>query len=236
MLLGYTRVSTQEQASDERNSLEVQERVIRGYAQAEGFGAFEVQVYSDPGISGGMPLKDRPGGGALMQAAKKGDTVIASKLDRMFRSALDALRIADIFKEQGIDLIFYEMGTSPVNRSGMSECFFTMAAAFAQLERAQIRDRVANGRKGKKDRGGFIGGLAPYGYAAVGEGRTAMLKPVEAEQEIIKFAAQLPSRTRLVEVKKLFDEKGYVTRKGTPFMPMQIKRVLKCAEQMPQCL
>ena len=37
MLLGYARVSTGEQAAEDKSSLETQEKIIRGYAMAKGF-------------------------------------------------------------------------------------------------------------------------------------------------------------------------------------------------------
>jgi DNA invertase Pin-like site-specific DNA recombinase len=44
-----------------------------------------------PGISGGMPLGKRPAGKRLLEIVRPGDIVIAARMDRCFRSALDAL-------------------------------------------------------------------------------------------------------------------------------------------------
>ncbi len=98
MLLGYVRVSTAEQAADDRSSLENQEKIIRGFAMAKGFSQFDTSVYSDPGVSASIPLRQRPAGKELLETAKAGDTIIASKLDRMFRSASDALSMLEVFK------------------------------------------------------------------------------------------------------------------------------------------
>ena len=87
MLLGYTRVSTLDQAADNRTSLDEQERVIRGIAMVRGVDKMDVTIYSDPGISGAVPLRFRPEGKKLLAEMKAGDTVVASKLDRMFRAA-----------------------------------------------------------------------------------------------------------------------------------------------------
>ncbi len=46
-----------------------------------------------PGVSGPVPVAERLQGGALFAALRKGDVVIAPKLDRLFRSALDALTV-----------------------------------------------------------------------------------------------------------------------------------------------
>jgi hypothetical protein len=41
-------------------------------------------------VSGSVPATERPAGGPLFARLMKGDVVIAPKLDRLFRSALDA--------------------------------------------------------------------------------------------------------------------------------------------------
>ena len=43
-------------------------------------------------------LAERPEGGALFAKLNKGDVVIAPKLDRLFRSALDALTVVSPVK------------------------------------------------------------------------------------------------------------------------------------------
>ena len=44
MLLGYTRVSTLDQAADNRTSLDEQERVIRGIAMVRGVDKMDVTI------------------------------------------------------------------------------------------------------------------------------------------------------------------------------------------------
>jgi DNA invertase Pin-like site-specific DNA recombinase len=48
-------------------------------------------IFVERGFSGCKPLADRPKGAALLAALRNGDIVITPKLDRMFRSATDAL-------------------------------------------------------------------------------------------------------------------------------------------------
>lgn len=225
MLFGYTRVSTEEQARDGASSLQHQDRVIRGMAMSRGIGQFDLQIFSDPGVSGAIPLHKRPAGRELMDTAKKGDTIVAAALDRMFRSARDALNVAEILKEREIDLILYNFGVEPVNKSAFAQCFFTMAAAFATLEHATITERTQNGRTAKRARGGLATRFAPYGMQAVGKGREAMLIPHEGEQKFLAILQELkgyPLRRILEEI----HERGYRTRKGTLFNRGAIWRLL----------
>jgi len=60
------------------------------------------KVFVERGVSGSKPIADRPQGAALLAVLQPGDTVITPKLDRMFRSALDALDAAiRILRETG---------------------------------------------------------------------------------------------------------------------------------------
>jgi DNA invertase Pin-like site-specific DNA recombinase len=134
--LGYVRVSTTEQASDDRSSLVTQEQAIRGVAMIHGVEVTE--IYSDAGVSGSIPLAHRPAGGRLTAALEQGSVVVASKLDRVFRSASDALSTVEAWKQRGVDLILVDCGTDPVSSNGNSKLFFSILASVAEFERSRI--------------------------------------------------------------------------------------------------
>jgi DNA invertase Pin-like site-specific DNA recombinase len=177
----YTRVSTTEQVDG--TSLEEQERKARGVAMIRGEEIAE--VFSDAGVSGSIPLEQRPAGKRLLGVLKKGDTLIVAKLDRVFRNATDALVRSDAFKEKGIKLILVDMGNDPVTENGTGRIFFGMLALVAEFERHRILERTDNGRQAKRAKGGHIGGSAPFGYKVVGLGKDAHLVPVEDQQHAI---------------------------------------------------
>ena len=101
-IIGYCRVSTTEQASDGRTSLAAQENAIRGAAMIYGVEPAAVEIFADPAISGATPL-DRPAGARLCASLQPGVCVVASKLDRIFRSASDALATVERWKARGVD-------------------------------------------------------------------------------------------------------------------------------------
>ncbi len=76
---GYVRVSTARQAN-EGESLDVQRRQIEGYALMHGLTLTGVLV--EEGVSGSVPVEERPVGGPLFAKLQRGDIVIAAKLDR----------------------------------------------------------------------------------------------------------------------------------------------------------
>jgi DNA invertase Pin-like site-specific DNA recombinase len=177
-VFAYTRVSTDRQAS-EGESLDVQERTIAGYAMMHGLAVD--RVFREKGVSGSKPLDERPEGAALLEAAGPGDIIITAKLDRMFRSALDALRVLGEMKKRGVSLHMIDLG-GDVTSNGVSKLVFTILSAVAEVERDRIRERVADTKADQKQRGRFLGGTVPFGWAI---GPDKELKPVADAQEAI---------------------------------------------------
>ena len=180
---GYVRVSTLAQV-EEGQSLGVQERQIRGHAQILGL---EVdRVFVEEGVSGSKPLKLRPQGVALLAALQPGDTIITAKLDRMFRSALDALEVLGELKERGVALHMIDLG-GDVTGNGISKLVFTILSAVAEAERDRIRERITTVKRDQKARKRFLGGSVPFGYRVV-EGE---LIPHPEEQAALAVARTL---------------------------------------------
>lgn len=174
----YTRVSTSIQAN-EGESLEAQERQLDGWAMMNGLTID--QVFVEAGVSGSTKITDRPEGKALFDRLKKGDTIVAAKLDRMFRSALDALQTVEKLQKQGVSLLLLDLGGDVVS-NGMSKMFLTISAAFAEAERDRIRERISTAKADAKARGRYLGGKVPFGFEPDAQGN---LQPVAAEQAII---------------------------------------------------
>jgi putative DNA-invertase from lambdoid prophage Rac len=173
----YARVSTARQA-EEGESLGAQERTIAGYAMMHGL--LISQSFVERGISGSVPLSERPRGKALLAILKPGDIIITAKLDRMFRSALDALGVLGDLKDRGIALHMIDLG-GDVTSNGVSKLVFTILSAVAEAERDRIRERISTVKADQKARGRYLGGKVPYGYTLV-EGR---LEPVSEQQDVI---------------------------------------------------
>jgi DNA invertase Pin-like site-specific DNA recombinase len=179
---GYQRVSTEGQ--EDNTSLAEQAKKITGLAMMQGIE--EGVTFFEDVCSGSIPLAQREGGKALLDALKPGDNVIVTKLDRVFRNATDALSQADAFKAMGVNLYLIDMGTEPVTNNGASRMFFGMLALMAEFERQRIQERTQDGKAAKKAKGGHIGGSRPFGYEVIGKGKDAVLKPREGEYEFIQ--------------------------------------------------
>jgi DNA invertase Pin-like site-specific DNA recombinase len=177
-VFGYCRVSTVRQTEGE--SLDVQRRQIEGYCLMHGLRIDEIMV--EEGVSGSVPVAQRPAGGRLFARLRKGDAVIAPKLDRLFRSALDALQVVEALRTRGVSLHLLDLG-GDISGNGLSKLFLTIAAAFAEAERDRIRERITQVKRDQKARGRYLGGKLPFGFCVGAEGE---LVELEAEQAVIR--------------------------------------------------
>ena len=159
-IYGYVRVSTAMQA-DNGESLDAQRRQVEGYAMQQGWDLDHVFV--ERGISGGKALADRPQGAKLVKRLRRGDTMVAPKLDRVFRSALDALQVCADLKRQGVALHLLDLG-GDVTGNGVAGLFMKVAAAFAEFERDRTSERQRDTKRNMKARGKYLGGYAPFGH------------------------------------------------------------------------
>jgi DNA invertase Pin-like site-specific DNA recombinase len=230
MILGYVRVSSADQARDDRSSLQVQQDIIEGFARTRGVDKYGVQIFTDAGVSGATRLGFRPAGADLLAAMQRGDIVIASKLDRMFRSASDAIDMFDLFKQKGVELVLFDISNEPVS-SGVGKLIMTILAAVADMERIRIKERTAEGRKAKKARGGPVGNV-PFGYRKVGEGRAAVMEVDDAEIEATALMYDMYQRRKSYKViSDTLAERGILSRAGKPFTSMAIRRLMVEATQ-----
>jgi DNA invertase Pin-like site-specific DNA recombinase len=200
---GYCRVSTSRQAN-EGESLDVQRRQIEGYAHMHGLTLRGVTV--EQGVSGSMPVHERPRGGPPFAKLRKGDVVIAPKLDRLFRSALDALQVVEDLRKRGVSLHLLDLG-GDISGNGLSKLFLTIAAAFAEAERDRIRERIGQVKADQKARGRYLGGIVPFGYRRGEHGRLA---PHEAEQEAIREMVGLRAQGKALRaIAKAMQAQGF---------------------------
>ena len=184
---GYCRVSTSEQAVSGM-SLESQQQQITGYAMMKGWtiAAFFVEA----GVSGSVPLAERPEGQRLLATLQAGDVLVTARLDRTFRSASDALGTLEQLKEDKIGLHMIDLG-GDVTGNGISKLVFTILSAVAENERDRIRERVRDTKRHRVTQRLYNGGKRPFGFDVVGERPDLRLVPNINEQAALARARAL---------------------------------------------
>src|SRR5687768_10123090 len=89
IVAAYLRVSSDEQR--EHQTIKTQEDAIQRYVELTGLEIFA--WYRDDGVSGTVPMAQRPAGKALMADASRGcfEEVLVFKIDRLGRDDLDPI-------------------------------------------------------------------------------------------------------------------------------------------------
>ena len=156
----YVRVSLDIQVDG--YSIDEQLVRLRKYCEAHGWTIYN--EYVDPGFSGANI--DRPAMLKLLKDVreKKIDTVLVYKLDRLSRSQKDTLYlIEEEFLPNGVD--FVSMSENFDTSTPFGKAMIGILSVFAQLEREQIKERLAMGHIGRAKAGYWRGGSnAPVGY------------------------------------------------------------------------
>jgi putative DNA-invertase from lambdoid prophage Rac len=216
---GYARVSTLAQA-DEGESLDVQQRQIAGYAQMNGLTV--AHTFVERGVSGSKPLADRPEGAKLLAALAPGDVVITPKLDRMFRSALDALAVLGDLKARGVSLHMIDLGGDTTG-NGVSKLVFTILSAVAEAERDRTRERITEVKRDQKSRGRFLGGIPPFGFRV---GPDGALEPVP--ELIVAIARMRQLRARGLSLRAVAER---MKIRGVVISHVGVKKALAAADR-----
>src|SRR5690242_2375760 len=167
----YLRVSTEEQR--ERQSIATQREFGERFCQLHKLAVS--RVYADDGVSGTVPLEQRPEGGQILRDAKLGkfDQLLVYKLDRLGRETRLILNAVADLEKLGVRVRSmteeFDTGTST------GRLMLTMLSGFASHEREVIRERSVAGIRRIAESGAWLGGIVPYAYRCVGEKRESHL-------------------------------------------------------------
>jgi DNA invertase Pin-like site-specific DNA recombinase len=172
-------------------------------------------TYIDGGVSGSIPLSERPEGKKLIDTLC-GQTepvcVVITKLDRGFRSASDCLNNIEMWEKMNIGLHILNLGGQTIDTSSSAGKFFlTVMAGAAELERNMIRERCNEGRKIRKSQGRRLGQI-PFGFTV---GQDKVLIPDPMESKAVNRVHQLSSsKISYRKICKKLEDEGYKSRSG----------------------
>ncbi len=183
----YTRKSSEEGLDQAFNSLDAQREACEAYIKSqagEGWHLLRTH-YDDGGVSGGT--MGRP---ALQQLladirARKVDTVVVYKVDRMTRSLADFAKIVEVFDAHGVSFVSVTQAFNTTTSIG--RLTLNMLLSFAQFEREVTGERIRDKIAASKKKGMWMGGFVPLGYEP--QGRTLVIN--EAEAETVRKVFQL---------------------------------------------
>lgn len=139
MLIGYARVSTDEQ------NLTMQLDALRGVGCQ--------QIFCDEGISG--VVTDRKELNRALRALCADDVLVVWKLDRLGRSLAHLIQVTMRLEEDGIGFRSLSEAIDTTTASG--RLLFHVMGAIAEFERSLISERTRAGMAAAKARGQHLG-------------------------------------------------------------------------------
>ncbi|OOM71469.1 DNA-invertase hin [Clostridium puniceum] len=152
----YTRKSVYVENSE---SIETQITLCKEYFKSKG--DCTIEVFEDEGFSG--KNTNRPAFQRMMKEVKLGnfDVVAVYKVDRIARNIVDFVKIYDELEVLDVKLISITEGFDP--STPMGRMLMMILASFADMERANIAQRVKDNLLQVAKKGAFTGGKLPFG-------------------------------------------------------------------------
>ena len=160
----YTRKSSEEGLEQEFNSLQAQREACEAFITSqrhEGWVCLRTG-YDDGGFSGAT--MGRPALQRLLADITAGrvDIVVVYKIDRLTRSLADFAKIVEILDARSASFVSV---TQQFNTTtSMGRLTLNVLLSFAQFEREVIGERIRDKIAASKQKGMWMGGVAPLGY------------------------------------------------------------------------
>jgi DNA invertase Pin-like site-specific DNA recombinase len=205
-------VSTDHGLEQDFNSLDAQREACAAYVKSQMHEGWTLvhDHYDDGGFSGGS--LERPALIRLLAdiAARKIDTVVVYKVDRLTRSLTGFAKLIELFETHEVS--FVSVTQSFNTTTSMGRLTLNVLLSFAQFEREVAGERIRDKVAASKKKGIWVGGTVPLGYRL--EGRKLVIDEPEAAtvRTIFERYMQVGGLTPLLAE---LHQKGVTTRRRT---------------------
>ena len=227
----YCRVSTEEQAQSDRQSLKTQLRLCeKAIDESKAYQLAENGVYEDPGKS--ATNMNRPGLQDMIlrvQEDKSIGAVFVQDTDRVARNVSDHLTIKAILKKHEVELISVSQPSIEDSPEGN---FMDLVIAGVNQFQSQITARKTIKSMEQKFWDGGWPTHAPIGYLNVGEPenpekRTVVVDPINAPLIAEAFKMYATGDYSVTAIVDHIHEKGFRGRHGKRIFESKFAEVLK---------
>ena len=209
-VIGYARVSTANQANEDKFGFDSQVAEIERYCKENNY---ELVGIIKEQISGAKD--DRPLFNKILYGEDdlEYEGVVVAKIDRLSRKLEDYFGFKFLLRKRNVELFSANENEEFEKMGIFAHVYEALISTFAELERQRINERMSSGRNIKANKGGYSGGKAPYGYEII-DGKLTIN---EEEKAIVELVYAL--REDGLSMTKIADElasENVLTRKGKP--------------------
>ena len=188
MLIGYARVSTQDQ------NLELQQEAL-GKAGCQ-------KIYEDK-VSG--TATQRPGLAQVLAVLREGDTLVVWKLDRLGRSVKHLVDLVSELHKQGVH--FRSLTDAIDTGTPSGRFFFHVMASLAQMERELMVERTQAGLAVARKLGRIGGSKAKMTASKIEAARKLLASGVPPRDVATNLGVSIPTLYRWLPASKSRAEK-----------------------------
>ena len=179
MLVGYARVSTQDQ------NLDLQRRELKKIGCKK--------IYEDT-TSGKQA--DRQGLKLALEVLREGDTLVVWKLDRLGRSLKQLIALTE---ELGKHKVHFRSLTDSIDtRTASGRFFFHVMASLAEMERELIIERTRAGLKAAKEMGRTGGRKRLMTDSKIESAKKLLASGISARQVAANLGVSIPTLYRWI--------------------------------------
>jgi DNA invertase Pin-like site-specific DNA recombinase len=225
-LVAYYRVSTRKQG-ESGLGLEGQVAAVAEYARAQGAEVLRAYQEVESGKRADRPELAR----AIAHANRSGATLVIAKLDRLARNVAFLANLM----ETDVEFVCCD-------NPNATPLTIHILAAVAEDEAKRISERTKAALAAYKARGGLLGSARPDGRRLGredGEKGRRISEQVRRDRARAAYADLVGDIVRKWEegrslrmIASWLDEEGHTTRRGRPWNPVQVRRVLSRVSTM----
>lgn len=216
------------------NQIEMCREYLRSNYRDE-FDNFNIDEYEDEGFSGGNTK--RPHFQEMLKniKARKYDTVICYRLDRISRNTADFSNLINVFEKFNVSFISIRDNFDTTSSTG--KAMMLMVSVFAQLERDTIAERIRDNMHELAKTGRWLGGTTPTGYESKkledlrldGKKKSSFkLEILDDEINIVKLIFNKFLETNsLTKTETYLLNEGIKTKNGKEYTRFSIRNILE---------
>ncbi|KAB2458502.1 recombinase family protein [Bacillus cereus] len=147
MIYGYARIS------------DASQNITTQVEELQAFGCDEIIKETITGIAKEKKLDK------LVANMKEGDTLVATRVDRLGRSTLQLLKLIEELGERKINLVIPSLGLD--TRTPVGKAIYSVLSTFSELEKSQNEIKQRNGIESARRRGVHLGRKPAYTKAGL---------------------------------------------------------------------
>lgn len=227
-LVAYYRVSTTKQGQSGLG-MEAQQSDVERHVEQSACDL--IASYTEVETGKKHSLDNRPAlRKAIAHAKRSKATLVVAKLDRLVRSTV----VCSLLKTSGVRFV-------ACDNPNANELTIDILAAVAEDEVRRISARTKAALAAYKARGGVLGAARPECRGNLSEAARAkgtrlaadarIRNAREAYSDLLDYMVELAEDgSSLREIAAALNAEGHTTRRGMPWNPMQVKRILERAE------